>query len=96
MALALGVAATAMATPAAAYCYKFKNTASTSRTLMMVGGGNFTTTIAPGTTWPERGEYCVYGTTVTVRVEQGLIDGGPQLIAGDGFNAKPSGTYDLR
>ena len=93
LALALGVAT---ATPAAAHCYKFQNTTSQPRTLTLVGGGNLSATVAPNGFWPERGQYCVYGANVVVRVESGLIDGLAQFPAGDGPMAKPSGTYELK
>lgn len=97
LALAVGLAAMATATPALAHCYKFKNEAHTPRTLMLVGGGALQATLSPGATWPERGEYCAYGATVIVTVEPGWIaDVAGQFIAGDGPTAKPSGTYNLK
>lgn len=97
LALAGAAVVVATATPALAHCYKFKNEASTPRTLMLVGGGALQATLSPGATWPERGEYCAYGATVIVRVDPGFIaDVLGQFVAGDGPTAIASGTYILK
>jgi hypothetical protein len=96
LALAAGLATLATATPASAYCYKFRNSTTAPRTLILLGSGGLTASVAPGATWPEHGDYCAYGMNVIVKVEPGSIDAPGPFIAGDGPTATPPGTYVLK